>query len=61
MMLTLLLSIAIAALALLMLRQAYAGVYRDYIRQRQRSARTVVPVGMRTFPPAMSAAPLRRA
>jgi hypothetical protein len=61
MMLTLLLSIAIAALALPMLWHACARACRDYIRQRQPSARTVVPVGARSFALAMPAAPPRTA
>jgi hypothetical protein len=47
MMLTLLLSIAIAALALLMLWHAGASARRDYIKQRQSSVEIVAPIGTR--------------
>ena len=46
-MLTLLLFIAIAALALLMLWDAYARACQDYIEQRQSSAEIVAPIGTR--------------
>ena len=55
MMLTLLLPIAICALALLMLRRAYARACRNYIEQRQPDAGIIVPNGTRTFPFAIPA------